>query len=372
MLYIHIPFCKHRCIYCDFYSTTQSLQFIHEYLDAVKSEISQRAHELPSRKLSSVYIGGGTPSLMPTNAIKNLFASIQEQFIIDKEAEVTFEANPEDVSIDLLNTLYSLGVNRISLGVQSFDNSQLTLLNRRHSAKKVIEAVTMIHHCGFKHISIDLIYGQPGQTIEKWVNDLNQAFALPIDHLSAYTLSIEDNTLLKRKLDAGELTLPSDEEVWEQYKVLCEQAKRYGFEHYEISNFSLPGCASRHNCGYWTNRPYLGIGPGAHSYNTTYRSSNPSNLLDYIANKGIVDRNIEELSQDEKCNEYVFTSLRTSSGLHLPTLELMFGNSVATQIYTWAKPHITKGNLLFKENTLQLTEEGFFVSNDVMSDLMYI
>lgn len=372
MLYIHIPFCKHRCIYCDFYSTTQSLQFIHEYLDAVKSEISQRAHELPSRKLSSVYIGGGTPSLMPPNAIKNLFASIQEQFIIDKDAEVTFEANPEDVSIDLLNTLYSLGVNRISLGVQSFDNSQLTLLNRRHSAIKVIEAATMIHHCGFKHISIDLIYGQPGQTIEKWVNDLNQAFALPIDHLSAYTLSIEDNTLLRRKLDAGELTLPSDEEVWEQYKVLCEQAKRYGFEHYEISNFSLPGCASRHNCGYWTNRPYLGIGPGAHSYNTTYRCSNPSNLLDYIANKGIVERNIEELSQDEKCNEFVFTSLRTSSGLHLPTLELMFGDSVATQIYTWAKPHITKGNLLFKENTLQLTEEGFFVSNDVMSDLMYI
>ena len=141
MLYIHIPFCKHRCIYCDFYSTTLSLQFIHEYLDAVKSEISQRAHELPSRKLSSVYIGGGTPSLMPPNAIKNLFASIQEQFIIDKDAEVTFEANPEDVSIDLLNTLYSLGVNRISLGVQSFDNSQLTLLNRRHSAIKVIEAV---------------------------------------------------------------------------------------------------------------------------------------------------------------------------------------------------------------------------------------
>lgn len=372
MLYIHIPFCQQRCIYCDFYSTTHSRKFIDDYLEATSNEIRLRADDLPSRQLSTIYIGGGTPSLLTNDAICKLFTSIRKCFTISQDAEVTFEANPDDITEELLRTLISVGVNRISLGVQSFNDEQLTFLHRRHSAKQAVDAVRLINALGIRHISVDLIYGQPRQTPEMWLNDLRQALVLPIDHLSAYALTVEGETPLKRLLEKGTLAMPNDETTLQQYTMLCEEMRKHGFEHYEISNFCLPDGASRHNSGYWSNLPYLGIGPGAHSYDGTSRYSNPSNLQHYIKERGMLSRSVEILTDDERCNDFVFTSLRTNKGLHLPTLRTLFGCTRAENILKWARPHIANNHLYYSGENLILTEMGIFVSNDVMSDLMHL
>lgn len=334
--------------------------------------MKHRAKELCANQLSSVYIGGGTPSILSCSAIQKLFQTIRENFNICGDAEITFEANPDDITQELIDALVSEGVNRISLGVQSFNDHQLKLLRRRHSAQQAIHAVYLIHKAGIKHISIDLIYGQPLQTLKQWNNDLQQALHLPIDHLSAYTLTVEDATPLKLLLDNGTLILPSDETTFKQYKMLCETMRNHGFEHYEISNFCLPGCASRHNSGYWNNKPYWGIGPGAHSYNGTSRFSNPTDLGQYIVKGGLLERIKEELTDNERCNDFVFTSLRTSKGLNLRTLEQLFGKQKAENIKTWSAPHINNQHLVYSDNILRLTERGVFVSNDIMSDLMHL
>ena len=372
MLYIHIPFCQQRCIYCDFYSTTQSIDKAQAYIHAIANEMRQRCHELPSTLLSSVYVGGGTPSLLPHEAIQQLFGAIRTHFRISEGAEITFEANPDDITSELLDVLIAVGVNRISLGIQSFNDQQLRMLRRRHSATQAIEAVNLIHQKGIPHISIDLIYGQPQQTLETWQSDLTTALSLPIDHLSAYALSVEEATPLKRLIKNQTLTLPTDETTWGMYQHLCESTRQHGFRHYEISNFCLPHAHSRHNSGYWQSRPYLGIGPGAHSYDGNARHFNPLNLQEYIDKQGITQRTTEVLTKEEQCNEFVFTALRTCEGLNLQLLEQKFGKNFATDIFEWAKPHIDNANLTFTDNTLRLTEQGIFVSNDVMSDLMHL
>ena len=372
MLYIHIPFCQQRCIYCDFYSTTQSIDKSQTYIQAIANEMRHRSRELPSTLLSSVYVGGGTPSLLPHEAIQQLFGAIRTHFCISEGAEITFEANPDDITSELLDVLIAVGVNRISLGIQSFNDQQLRMLRRRHSATQAIEAVNLIHQKGIPHISIDLIYGQPQQTLETWQSDLTTALSLPIDHLSAYALSVEEATPLKRLIENQTLTLPTDETTWGMYQHLCESTRQRGFCHYEISNFCLPHAHSRHNSGYWQSRPYLGIGPGAHSYDGNARHFNPLNLQDYIDKQGITQRTTEVLTKEEQCNEFVFTALRTCEGLNLQLLEQKFGKPFAADILEWAKPHIANANLTYNNNVLQLTEQGIFVSNDVMSDLMHL
>ena len=372
MLYIHIPFCGQRCIYCDFYSTTQSRSLTRPYIKAVAHEIKCRASELPSSTLTSVYVGGGTPSLLTGEAIKELFSAVHNNFQIAPEAEITFEANPDDITPELIKNLISQGVNRISLGIQSFNDGQLKLLHRRHTSHQAQQAVKLIHESGIPHISIDLIYGQPRQTLNLWRSDLVQALSLPIDHLSAYALSVEDNTPLSRLINTRKLTLPTDEETSEMFRALCEATRQAGFQHYEISNFCKPDGRARHNSGYWKGTPYLGVGPGAHSYDGATRYSNPSQLSEYIAQNGIMERTTEHLTPDEQCNDYVFTSLRTSDGLHLPTLAARHGSERANNILKWAAPHISSKRLAYTNDTLCLTQQGIFVSNDVISDLMHI
>ena len=372
MLYIHIPFCKQRCIYCDFYSTTQSLSLTQPYINAATNEMELRARECPSPILSSVYIGGGTPSLLQEEDIHRLFEGIRSNFSISPEAEITFEANPDDITTHLIDVLMSEGVNRISLGIQSFNDSQLKLLRRRHSATQAQEAIQIIHNKGITHISIDLIYGQPYQTLTSWKDDLTKALSQPIDHLSAYALSVEDSTPLQRMLKEKKLALPSDEVTFEMYKTLCDATQQAGFQHYEISNFCRPHCHSRHNSGYWKGRPYIGIGPGAHSYDGTYRHYNPLNLHEYIASNGLMNRQSELLSENERCNDYIFTALRTSDGLDLNAFKAQFGTARYEQILEWARPHINKDSLTLTDGILQLTQVGIFVSNDIISDLMFI
>lgn len=331
-----------------------------------------RRDELPSNSLSSVYIGGGTPSLLPLEAICQLFDAIHTHFTIAPNAEITFEANPDDITSDLLDTLMSVGVNRISLGIQSFNDKQLQLLHRRHSSSQAIDTVQLIHSKGINHISIDLIYGQPQQTLQTWEEDLHTALSLPIDHLSAYALSVEEETPLLRLLKSQKLVLPTDETTLQMFQLLCNKMRKQGFIHYEISNFSLPNCHSRHNSGYWQSRPYIGLGPGAHSFDGTSRSFNPLNLQQYIDSKGLPPRTTEILTEEEACNDFVFTALRTNKGLNLRQLELLFGKDKTSNILRWSQPHITNNLLTFTNDTLRLTEKGIFVSNNIISDLMHI
>lgn len=372
MLYIHIPFCKQRCIYCDFYSTTLSPEFTHSYVEAVENEINDRHLELPSHTLSSVYIGGGTPSLLPIDAIHKLFTAIRSRFVLAHDAEITFEVNPDDVKIELIKVLKSEGVNRISLGVQSFNDNQLHLLNRRHSSAQAVDAVNLIHQMGIQHINLDLIYGQPRQTLEMWTSDVRQALSLPIDHLSAYALTVEESTKLQHMLKKGIITMPSEDDTLSMYKILCQEAEQRGFQHYEISNFSLPNAHSRHNCGYWQNKHYLGIGPGAHSYDGKTRKINPQNIHQYIASCGIINRQVEELTVNEQCNDLIITSLRTRQGLNLQTFFDKFGPQRTDKLLTWASPHIQRKSLTREGHTLRLTENGIFISNDIISDLMFV
>lgn len=372
MLYIHIPFCKQRCIYCDFYSTTLSPEFTHSYVEAVENEINDRHLELPSHTLSSVYIGGGTPSLLPIDAIHKLFTAIRSRFVLAHDAEITFEVNPDDVNIQFIKVLKSEGVNRMSLGVQSFNDNQLKLLNRRHSSAQAVDAVNLIHQMGIQHINLDLIYGQPHQTLEMWTSDVRQALSLPIDHLSAYALTVEESTKLQHMLKKGIITMPSEDDTLSMYKILCQEAEQRGFQHYEISNFSLPNAHSRHNCGYWQSKHYLGIGPGAHSYDGKTRKINPQNIHKYIESCGIINRQVEELTVNEQCNDLIITSLRTRQGLNLQTFYDNYGPQRTDKLLTWASPHIQRKSLVREGHTLRLTENGIFISNDIISDLMFV
>ena len=372
MLYIHIPFCQQRCIYCDFYSTTHATTHIDAYIQSLTREMEQRREEIPSPTLHSVYIGGGTPSLLSSAQIRAIFHAVRSNFTIATDAEITVEANPDDVSPALLATLLPEGVNRISMGVQTFDNATLTLLRRRHTGAQATEAVRLCHTMGIPHISIDLIYQLPHQTLQSWADDVRKALSLPIDHLSAYALTVEEQTPLHRMLKQRAFTLPTDELACDMFQHLCTETARSGFEHYEISNFCRPGCHSRHNSGYWSFKPYLGLGPSAHSFDGKNRTANPPSLRAYLAAQGTPTRQIERLTPAEQCNDFVLTSLRTSSGLNLEALAELFGAPIAEQITVWAHPHIRARRLRHTGDGLTLTQAGIMLANDVISDLMII
>lgn len=374
MIYIHVPFCASRCIYCDFYSTTHTQELKNQYIQVACTEIMYRRNELNNEPLQSVYIGGGTPSQLNIKQIERLLQTIHDNFELCNQAEITIEANPDDVTIDFVNSIKALGINRVSLGVQSFDDNILRVINRRHSAKEACHAVETIYKQGIENISIDLIYGLPTQKVGQFVSDLNCAFRLPIKHLSSYALSIEEGTALESKIKKGVLC-PADENVYvEAYDLLMEQCEEHGFEHYEISNFAKPGFSSRHNSGYWHGLPYLGIGPGAHSFDgKRTRRYNLPNLSAYVnAKSGDVLHKLEVLTNAEAFDELLFTSLRTREGLNIDTIKERFSDEWLSQMLIDAQPHINAGRLLLTENRLSLTQEGIMTSNDVISDLMRV
>ena len=372
MIYIHVPFCASRCIYCDFYSTTHTQELKDRYIQVACAEIMYRRNELNSRPLQSVYIGGGTPSQLDVEQIERLLQTIHDNFELSNDAEITIEANPDDVTTDFVNSVKTLGINRVSLGVQSFNDDILRIINRRHSAKEACQAVETIYKQGIDNISIDLIYGLPTQRVEQFVSDLNCAFQLPIKHLSSYALSIEEGTDLDVKIKKGVLC-PTDENLYiEAYNLLMKQCDEHGFEHYEISNFAKPGFSSRHNSGYWHGLPYLGIGPGAHSFDgKRTRRYNLPNLNAYVnANNGNVLHKMEVLTDAESFDELLFTSLRTRDGLDIDVIKNCFSEEWLSQMLVDAQTHINAGRLLLTNNKLTLTQEGIMTSNDVISDLM--
>ena len=372
-IYIHIPFCRSRCIYCDFYSTTCGSEKRKAYIEAVCREITLRKEYLDSPVLSSVYIGGGTPSVLTAEELRTLFATIAQHWQLSPDAEVTLEANPDDVTPDYAKALAALPINRVSMGVQTFNNEMLHFLHRRHTAEQAPLAVEHLLSAGIDNISIDLIYGLPNQTIDLWQSDLEQALTLPVTHLSAYSLTYEEGTQLHRLREQGEVREADEELSLQMYSLLKEKAEAAGFHHYEISNFALPGREARHNGGYWSGMHYLGVGPAAHSYDGTSRQWNSPDLQAYIhAGGDIIATHLfsrEEITPKMQMEETLLTRLRTAAGLDLAAFASNFGQEKLDALLTRANPYINNGTLAITGDRLRLTREGLFVSDDIISSL---
>lgn len=369
-LYVHIPFCRSRCIYCDFYSTTFE-QHIGSYLAALRQELRQRRNEQPRARVHSIYIGGGTPSLLSASQLRSLLDDIRSLYDVAGDAEVTVEMNPDDVHKQLSGGVgESLGMNRVSLGVQTFDDQLLRFLRRRHDASTAVDAVKSLQAAGIGNISIDLIYGLPGQTMQMWEHDLDVALSLNVQHLSAYALSYETGTALHRMLQSGQVREADDELSVQMYQRLCQRAEAAGFEHYEISNFARPDFHSRHNSHYWTGEPYLGFGPGAHSYDgLRTRRANTPDLLQYLREPTFTE---EHLTDNDLYDEAVMCGLRTRQGVDTAAIRSRFGEPRLHYLLQAAAPHIAAQRLAWSPDRthLHLTPSSLMVSDDVMSDLM--
>lgn len=370
-IYVHFPFCKSRCIYCGFYSTTH-VDRVEEYVDALCEELKNTSWK--EKDISTIYFGGGTPSQLPVSLLSKVKDAILYIYKVSDDAEITVEANPDDMTPLYASLLHEAGFNRVSMGVQSFDEDRLRFIRRRHSASQAEQAVLNAKSAGFNNISIDLMFGFPGQTLDDWKRDVDKALTLDVQHLSAYSLMYEEGTGLFKLLEKREIDEVSDELSLQMYDYLMDAMKSAGFEHYEISNWAKPGFRSRHNSSYWQGIPYLGLGAAAHSYDGIQRWSNPMSLDEYI--KGVktdtLEREMESLDEDEKYDEFVMTGLRTCDGVNLDQLRLLFGDDYYDYCMKNALSHINDGRLIQEKNVLRLSRKGIFVSNDVMSDLMKV
>jgi oxygen-independent coproporphyrinogen-3 oxidase len=372
-IYIHIPFCKRRCIYCDFFSTTQSEKKA-EYVHALVRELEIRKDYLDNEEIETIYLGGGTPSQLSQEELEEIFAHIYKVYKVTPDAEITLEANPDDLTPEYVAMLRTLPFNRISMGIQTFQEETLKLLHRRHTAQQAIEAFKRCREAGFQNISIDLMYGLPGETLDTWEQDLQQAIALHPEHISAYHLIYEEGTTLWNLREQNKVEEAEEELSLTLFKTLIERLTKAGYQHYEISNFCLPGLHSRHNSSYWTGKKYLGCGPSAHSFDGTSRQWNVSSLDKYLEGirTGQLDFEIEDLDLYTRYNDFVITSIRTCWGMPLSQLRTNYGETLYNYCLRMAKPHIQQGVLEIKEDTLKLTSEGIFISDGIMSDLLWI
>ena len=371
-LYIHIPFCASRCIYCGFYSTTR-LDLRQQYVDALIRELVEVGQSKMSKddSISTVYFGGGTPSQLTIPQLHQLFDAIYIYNKVESGAEVTIEMNPDDVSVPYADTLRQLGINRVSMGAQTFDDERLRWLNRRHTVAQVGQAVTILRAAGIRNISIDLMYGFPDETIDDFVRDIDEAIKLDVEHISAYCLMIEEGTELYRRYGdkrVREYDDSKEETERKMYELLIDKLTAAGYEHYEISNFARPGFRSRHNSSYWTGVPYIGLGAAAHSFDGHLRSWNVSDIQQYIAAVNRDERlnEEEELSATDFYNERVMLGLRTCEGVDLSALSDDERNYCIKE----AQPFLSDDILLLTDNRLVLTRKGLFVSDYVISSLM--
>lgn len=364
-LYLHIPFCRTRCIYCDFYSTTH-LSLRTAYVNALCEEIRERGEE--ATRFSTIYLGGGTPSQLEEKQLEQIFRNIYKYAEVERAAEVTMELNPDDVTPSVVKHLAQLGINRVSLGIQSFNDQQLKFLRRRHSAKQAQQAVEQLYR-SIENVSMDLIYGLPGQTFSEWCQEVESALALPISHLSAYALTYEEDTPLWHLRRQG-VTRESDEELLlAMYTHLRETMADAGFIHYEISNFARPDRESRHNYSYWTGLPYLGLGPGAHSYDGhQIRRHNLPDLTSYIAHHGQAPHTTEILDEATLYNELVMTRLRLIEGVDMKLVPAHYQDYLLQASH----PHLRQGTLALTNHHLHLTPQSLFVSDNIIADLMLV
>ena len=371
-IYIHIPFCKTKCTYCDFYSITNFKQQ-DELVRAMLQEIEERKSYL-NGTISTIYFGGGTPSAISIVDIDLILKAIFSSFKVENDAEITLEANPDDLSLEYLIELGKIGVNRLSMGIQSFDDQQLKAINRRHTAESALNSVKNAKQAGFDNISIDLIFGLPGQNLESWKKQVDKAMTMDVQHISAYGLIYEKNTLLWRQMKSGKVIPADDETALEMYDYLVETCAGNDFEQYEISNFSKPGFRSQHNSSYWKQMPYLGIGPSAHSYDFHSRQWNISSIYQYCKNilKGRAYFEKEILSEKDKYNDTVMVSLRTMEGINLDLIINQFGIKMRDFCVKSAEKYIENNKLRIEDNFLRLTSEGIMISDKILVDLMYV
>ena len=372
-LYIHIPFCAKRCLYCDFFSNTD-MKFKEPYVSAVIREMQLRQEYIGEEPLDTIYFGGGTPSQLQQADFERIFKAIDCLFNISSCKEITLEANPDDMTPEYVASLRNLPFNRVSMGVQSFKEKDLHFLNRRHDREQALRAVGLCKENGIQNISIDLIYGLPGQTLEKWQENLDDAIHLEIPHISAYHLIYEEGTALYKLMEAGKVA-PIEEEVSVTlFSTLINRLAEAGYLHYEISNFARPGYFSQHNSSYWTGKKYIGIGPSAHSYDGESRQWNISSLPHYLEGirTGIPNIEIEKLDINTKYNDFIITGLRTMWGIRTSDIREQFGEEKQAYLERQAATYLHQGLLIYENDTLTLSKEGIFISDGIMSDLLWV
>ena len=422
-VYIHIPFCNSKCAYCGFYSLP-SLKLKDRFLEALKAEIVERKdylqrgphcgldpqspalkgnHDMPP--INTIYFGGGTPSLLSIKEISELLHLIKETYPIAENAEITLEANPDTLSLEYLEGLRQRGVNRLSIGIQSFFDNDLKYLSRRHDSHHARQCIDWAKQAGFSNISIDLIYGLPTSNVEQWNRNLDLFFALDLPHLSAYALTLEPNAILTKQIELGKVSPVNEEDALRDYEILCQRAAENGYLHYEISNFCRRGMHSKHNASYWFGTPYIGFGPSAHSYDGTSRQwnvssverycevfstasrhceeerrSNPDKELQYL--DCFVPRNdakrvqdsvleVEQLTLEQQYDEYVMLRLRTHWGIDLKWLKREMGERFSTYCEQHAQPLIAQGRLSQTREFLYLTDEQMLFADGVAEELFW-
>lgn len=371
-IYIHIPFCKQACHYCDFHFST-SMGKKEAMIEALIQEMVLRKDEFKNEIVDCIYFGGGTPSVLETSEINLLIDTVYKNYQISDTPEITLEANPDDLSEAKINALSASAINRLSIGVQSFFEEDLQLMNRAHNAQEAVHCITLSRK-HFQNISLDLIYGIPEMSDARWVENIEKALALEVPHISAYALTVEPKTALENFIKKGIIPPVEDEVAQQHHAILVDKMEAAGYENYEFSNFGKPNFYSRNNTAYWEGKKYIGIGPGAHSYNGMRRAWNVSNNPKYI--KAITDnqlpQDIEELSITDQYNEYVMTRLRTQQGISLIKVKDMFGSKMYTYLLQQAQSHL-EDHFLFQEgDRLYVTKKGKFLSDGIASDLFML
>ncbi len=370
-LYFHIPFCKSFCNYCDFYSITDNSE-LESFVQAVMLETAMQSRYLDGETVETVYLGGGTPSLLTAGQTGQIMSAVRKNFTLSDDPEITIEVNPDDVYEGYFNELADIGINRVSLGVQSWNDKRLKYLGRRHDAAQSAKALQLAFKEGIVNVSADLIYGLPGMTTEDLKHDLEETFARPVTHLSAYHLTIEEGTRFGKMKKERKLVEPDEEISNAMFSLLGNMCREKGFIHYEISNFAREGYISRHNSAYWKQIPYLGLGPSAHSFNRTSRQWNISDVKKYIQSVkgGKVPFEREELDRLTTFNEYVMTSLRTMWGIDLEHVEAYYDKELHDYLVNLSGKYIRYGLMHREKNTLVLTDQGRMISDNIIAELL--
>jgi oxygen-independent coproporphyrinogen-3 oxidase len=371
-IYLHIPFCKKACHYCDFHFST-SLQQELPVIHAMERELALRKSFL-NETVDTIYFGGGTPSLLLPERISFLLDAIYSRFPISEQPEITLEANPDDVSPARASAWKKAGINRISLGIQSFQSHWLEWMNRAHNAEQSLQAITELQAAGFENISIDLIYGMPEQADVAWLEEIQMAIDLQVTHLSCYALTVEPRTALWHMIETGKAVTVDPDQQARMFLLLMDSLEKAGYEHYEISNFAKPGKRSRHNSAYWKGKTYLGIGPAAHSFNGSRRMWNIQNNTSYTSQieAGVLPLTEETLTAIEQWNEYIMTSIRTMEGISLKRIAEQFGVEQSEQLLLHAATWLKRNLLQQTDEHLCLTREGKLLADQIASDLFQL
>ncbi len=370
-VYIHIPFCRSFCSYCDFYSVTDCSE-TEALVEAIIREAELRSGYLYNETVDTVYLGGGTPSLLSVTQAEKILAAVRRNFIVVSDPEITMEVNPDDVRAGYISSLAALGVNRISVGVQSWDDGRLKYLGRRHTARQSAEALEAVFSEGIKNVSADLIYGMPEMTTADLKQDIEKTLTFPVTHISAYHLTIEEGTPLYRLKEKGKLTETDEETSSSMFMLLISLLREKGFLHYEISNFALEGYISKHNSAYWKQVPYIGLGPSAHSFDRRSRQWNVSDVKEYIrsVNEGKVSFEREELDRLTLFNEYIMTALRTVWGIDLAHVENSYDKELHDYLVNMSGKYIRYGLMKRERDTLALTDQGRMISDNIIAELL--